>query len=213
MQTISSHIHCGPTARLFVLKPPKIFFLGLSPTMRPKVLLSVHDLKFRRQERAKLDRMRRQLLIPLKKVPTILKFNSLTFVFPPPKNTTQQKSNHSYFSPSNPGSPYFSLFPRKNLFSPSKTTHLGLEKGKRTPFDLYPLSSSSSFSIHAVATEAVANIAAVVVIFGYHHTTINDRVEVVANRRTTIVASNFSSPPYVAAPLAINLAPMIVDHY
>ena len=90
--------------------------------------------------------MRRQLLISLEKVVVILKFKPPTFVLPPPQNTAQQKSNHSSSSLSNPGSPSF--FPKKNMFSLSKTTPFVLEK--QNFFTLH--SSSSSFSINVIVT-------------------------------------------------------------
>ena len=75
--------------------------------------------------------MRRQLLIPHEKVPVIIKFKPSTFIFPLPQNTVPPKNNHP---PSNSG--LSSFLPRKNLFSLSKTTSFGFEKGKRTHFDL-----------------------------------------------------------------------------
>ena len=83
--------------------PQKYFSWFPSPIMRPKVQLLAHDVEFQRQERAKSDRMRKQLLIPQGEVLGILKFKPLTFVLHPPKNTISPKNNHSTSSPTNPG--------------------------------------------------------------------------------------------------------------
>ena len=124
-------MHCGLRAILYALKPQNIL-LGLFPTMRLKIQLSAHDVEFQRLEQAKADQMRRQLLIPQEKIPSILKFKSPTFIFPPLKDIVPPKNNHLPYSLSILGS--FSFVPQKNLFSFSKTTPFGLERGKINPF-------------------------------------------------------------------------------
>ena len=41
------HIHCGPRAILYILKPKNIL-VGLFPIMRPKIQLLAHDVEFQR---------------------------------------------------------------------------------------------------------------------------------------------------------------------
>ena len=125
--------------------------------MRPKIQLSTHDVEFQRQERAKSDQMRRQLLIPQEKVPSIIKFKPPTFIFPPPKDIVLLKNNHPTSSPSNPGSSSFFL--KKNLFSLPKITLLFWRKEKEP---LPP--SSSSFSFHVVTIVEVVAVDDVVVV-------------------------------------------------
>ena len=67
VQTIAPHIHCGQWVILYVLKPHKNILLVLFPIMKLKIHLSSHDVEFQRQERAKLDRIKKQLLILKKK--------------------------------------------------------------------------------------------------------------------------------------------------
>ena len=89
--------------------------------------------------------MRRQLLIPQVKVSTTLKFKRPTFIFPPPN---PQRIIIFLLLQANPKLSYF--FPIKNLFSLSKETPFGLEKG-----NIFSLpSASSSFSIYIAATVA-----------------------------------------------------------
>ena len=122
-----------PKGHIVCIRAPKIL-LNLSPTMRPKIQLLAQDVEFQRQERAKSDQMKRQVLIPQEKVPVIIKFKPSTFVLPPPNDFVPPKNNHSTSSRSNPESSSF--LPIKNLFSLSKITPFGLEKGKRTSLDL-----------------------------------------------------------------------------
>ena len=126
--------------------------------MKPKIQLSAHDVEFQRQERAKSNRIKKQLLIPHEKVPAIIKFKPLTFVLSPPKDIVLSKNNHSTSPPSNLEFPFF--FPQMNLFSLSKTTplvwgketillyifHLLLPPSKSSPSLPSELSSSLSKS-------------------------------------------------------------------
>ena len=87
-------------------------------------------MEFQQQERAKSDRMRRQLLISQEKVPATIKFKPPTLVFPPPKNIAPQESNYSSFSSRNQGPSYLSFFFRMNPFSLSKQPLLIWRKEK-----------------------------------------------------------------------------------
>ena len=120
-----------------------------------------------RTSKVKSNRIRKQLLIPQEKVPTIINFKPPTFIISPPKDIVSPKNNHSTSYPSNPGSSYF--LSKKNLFSLSKITPFGLEKGKITSLDLqkgnfFTFPPSSFFlSIPTVSTSKVVVIAATII--------------------------------------------------
>ena len=114
--------------------------------MRPKVHLSAHDLKFQRQERAKLDQMRRQVLIPREKIPSLSSSNL------PPSSFFHKRILHNkrviihlLFQPTK-GHHISLSFPKRIYYS--KTTPFGLEKGIYFFIFLFYPPSSSSFPIY-----------------------------------------------------------------
>ena len=95
--------------------------------MRPKVQLLAHDLKFQRQERGKLNQMRRQVLIPREKIPSLSSSNlQPLFYFHPRILHNKRVIIRLLFQATKVH--HISLsFPKRICYS--KTTPFGLEKG------------------------------------------------------------------------------------
>ena len=104
--------------------------------MRPKVQLLAHDLKFQRQERAKLNQMRRQVLIPREKIPSLSSSNLQPLFFFHQRILHNKRVIIRLLFQATKGHHISLSFPKRICYS--KTTPFGLEKGIYFYFFILP---------------------------------------------------------------------------